>query len=260
MIAVPREESLRQRKKRETRQLISDVATGMFLEVGFDRMKVSDVAARCGVSEKTVYNYFPTKESMILDREQPMLDAVCEALGPNGSVASPVEAILAVLYDDLDEMYGYWSGLDDPSVGVQRLRRFVTSVRQTPSLRAAQFVMMERLVDGAARSMAERAGVDPLDPEPQIAANALMGLLRIEFGALCRLADGSLTPREIRDEVRAELQRAAMLIETGIWTFTEVVSSGNDRKVIATGEARARLAQARVLRAIRRARRERKRG
>ena len=63
-------EGLRERKKRQMRKLISDTATAMFLERGFDEVRVTEVAAQCGVSEKTVYNYFPTKESLLLDREE----------------------------------------------------------------------------------------------------------------------------------------------------------------------------------------------
>ena len=48
--------------------VISDTATGMFLKDGFDAVRVIDVAAACGVSEKTVYNHFTTKELLILDR------------------------------------------------------------------------------------------------------------------------------------------------------------------------------------------------
>src|SRR5450432_2749303 len=59
---------LRERKKRLMRQQLSDTATELFLERGFDAVRVADVAAACGVSEKTVFNYFPTKESLLLDR------------------------------------------------------------------------------------------------------------------------------------------------------------------------------------------------
>ena len=60
-------EGLRERKRRLTRQRISDIATALFAARGFDNVKVSEVADIVGVSEKTVYNYFPTKESMVLD-------------------------------------------------------------------------------------------------------------------------------------------------------------------------------------------------
>jgi hypothetical protein len=63
-----RAEGLRERKKAETRQRLSDTATRMFLDRGFDGVKVTEIAAACQVSEKTVYNYFPTKEALVLDR------------------------------------------------------------------------------------------------------------------------------------------------------------------------------------------------
>src|SRR5260370_7358464 len=60
-------EGLRERKKRLMRQQLSDTATQMFMERGFDAVRVTEIAGACGVSEKTVFNYFPTKESLILD-------------------------------------------------------------------------------------------------------------------------------------------------------------------------------------------------
>src|SRR5690349_15766217 len=62
------DEGLRERKRRLTRQLISDAATVMFATRGFDNVRVAEVAESVGVSEKTVYNYFPTKESLVLDQ------------------------------------------------------------------------------------------------------------------------------------------------------------------------------------------------
>jgi AcrR family transcriptional regulator len=52
---------LRERKKRQTRLAISDVAMGLFAERGFDRVTVADVAKAADVSVNTVFNYFPTK-------------------------------------------------------------------------------------------------------------------------------------------------------------------------------------------------------
>ena len=61
-------EGLRERKKRLMRKQLSDTATAMFLERGFDAVRVAEVAAACGVSEKTVFNYFPVKEALVMDR------------------------------------------------------------------------------------------------------------------------------------------------------------------------------------------------
>jgi AcrR family transcriptional regulator len=52
---------LRETKKLRTRREISDRAMQLFALRGFDRVTVAEVAAAAGVSEKTVFNYFPTK-------------------------------------------------------------------------------------------------------------------------------------------------------------------------------------------------------
>ncbi len=52
---------LRERKKTQTTQPISDTATVMFLRDGFDAVRVIDIAVASGVSERTVYNNFQPK-------------------------------------------------------------------------------------------------------------------------------------------------------------------------------------------------------
>jgi len=58
------------------RQRLSDTATEMFLERGFEAVRVVEVAAACDVSEKTVCNYFPAKESLILDQWEGTMAAI----------------------------------------------------------------------------------------------------------------------------------------------------------------------------------------
>ena len=74
------DEGLRERKKRQVRQRISDVATAMFLVHGFDNVTVAQIAAASEVSQQTVFNYFTTKESMFFDRTEPMITAVADAV------------------------------------------------------------------------------------------------------------------------------------------------------------------------------------
>src|SRR6266699_5965403 len=85
-------EGLRERKKRLMRQQLSDTATELFVERGFDAVRVAEVAEACGVSEKTVFNYFPTKESLVLDRFDSTLAALRTALAD--PALSPCEATL----------------------------------------------------------------------------------------------------------------------------------------------------------------------
>src|SRR5579862_582866 len=102
--AVPRPEAeanqaqgLRERKKRLMRQQLSDTATQMFMERGFDAVRVTEIAEACGVSEKTVFNYFPTKESLILDRLESTIASLKGGLAQPG--VKPTQAALRILED-----------------------------------------------------------------------------------------------------------------------------------------------------------------
>src|SRR5260370_40409479 len=92
-------EGLRERKKRLMRQQLSDTATEMFLERGFDAVRVTEIAEACGVSEKTVFNYFPTKESLILDLGEAVMDSLRTTLADPG--LTPVQAVLKILSEEL---------------------------------------------------------------------------------------------------------------------------------------------------------------
>src|SRR5207245_277307 len=97
---------LRERKKLQTRQLITDTARQLFAERGFEQVSVVDVARAADVSEATVFNYFPTKEDLVYGgleqfeeellaavRERPEGESIVAALGrfflrPRGFLAS----------------------------------------------------------------------------------------------------------------------------------------------------------------------------
>src|SRR3954452_13637374 len=76
------EPGLRERKKQRTRQLIAETARALFVERGFDRVRVAEVARAAEVSEQTVFNYFATKEDLVFWRlgafEAQLLSAIRE--------------------------------------------------------------------------------------------------------------------------------------------------------------------------------------
>ncbi|MEU1801485.1 TetR family transcriptional regulator [Streptomyces sp. NPDC019937] len=215
--AAPEAEGLREQKKRLLRQRLSDTATEMFLERGFDAVRVAEIAQACGVSEKTVYNYFPTKESLILDQGESTLAALRSGLADTD--LSAVEAVLRILSDELRAMTSWIAAQDDPTQAAGMIRRFGALTRSTPSLRAYHRDMTDRLVAAAAEALARRSHGSPDDPEPQIAATALLGLWSIQFQSLGKHLDGARTATRIHEAVTADVRRAAKLIDTGLASF-----------------------------------------
>ena len=115
--------------------------------------------------------------------------------------------------------------------------------------------MMDRLVQVAAQAMAARAGVDPEDPEPQIAADALLGPVAGPVpGHRRKYSDGTRSPAEVRDAVIAEVRRAARLIDTGLWSFGMAVQGSNGREQLKAAAEAANEARKQVVAAIKQAR------
>ncbi len=219
--AIPGE-GLRDRKKRLLRQLISDTATQMFLDRGFDAVKVSEIAEACEVSEKTVYNYFPSKESLLFDREEEMAESIRSAFSDRDT-RSLTDAAIELLDGEIAHMYDHWITLPDPNVAVVTLERFSELIERTPDLVAAQQAMMERLTQTAAETLAERAGLDPEDPEPQLAAVIVTGLWRTMFISMRRHSRSGAQIEDVRAAVTEDVHRAAVLANAGLASFNLAV-------------------------------------
>jgi AcrR family transcriptional regulator len=226
-VTGPEAEGLRERKKRLMRQQLSDTATQMFLERGFDAVRVTEIAEACGVSEKTVFNYFPTKESLILDRLESTVASLTGLAEPG---ISPVDAALRILDGELGAMTSWLAQQPDPAQAGAMIQRFGALIQATPSLRAYQSDMMDQYVAVAAAILAERAAMSADDPEPQIAASALLGLWRIHYRSLSKYLDGTRTPGQVHQAVTADVQRAARLIDTGLASLTPCASGRNGRR------------------------------
>jgi AcrR family transcriptional regulator len=73
--------ALREAKKRETRERISAAAIDLFQDRGYDHVTIAEVAAAAGVAEKTVFNYFATKEELVFDLDAEVERAWVAAAG-----------------------------------------------------------------------------------------------------------------------------------------------------------------------------------
>jgi len=83
----------RTRKRLVTRQAISDAATRLFMERGFDRVTIDEIAEAADVGRMTVFNHFPRKEDMFFDRGREAHDVAFEAIRSRSPGTSPIEAL-----------------------------------------------------------------------------------------------------------------------------------------------------------------------
>jgi AcrR family transcriptional regulator len=147
------EPGLRERKKAETRQRISDIATALFAVRGFDQVSVAEIAEAANVAKMTVFNYFPRKEDLMLDRYPELLDAVSDAVHGRRAGESPLSA-LRRMFLDLAERRHPLGGLRD---GVQPWLR---TVRDSPTLLAREREFRDELTATLADLIAEAEGCD----------------------------------------------------------------------------------------------------
>src|SRR4051794_35384525 len=83
---------LRERKKRATRQLIAETARRLFAERGFEGVTVAEIAREAEVSEKTVFNYFATKEDLVYWQLEAFEAQLLNAVSGRGPGESALDA------------------------------------------------------------------------------------------------------------------------------------------------------------------------
>lgn len=177
---------LRHRKKEETRLAISNVATQLFVERGFDNVSVADIAEEAQVSRKTVFNYFPRKEDLVFDREEEGRELVREALTQRGQ-KSPIAAFQSLMRKLLQSQH--------PIFRInQRPVRFWRAIAESPVLTARARELQVTLADDLARMLADAAGRPHTDPDARLAAAMLMATLVVAYGAALRAFRGSQKP------------------------------------------------------------------
>ena len=153
-VGVNPNDGIRERKKRETRQRISDVATALFIERGFDQVTVADIAAAADVSKVTVFNYFPRKEQLFFDRGAEGTELLEAAVRTRPAGTSVTDAVRRLILDLAAERHPL-SGLRD---GIQR---YWLAVAASPTLISAARAELDALEVDVAAAIAEDHEGDP---------------------------------------------------------------------------------------------------
>jgi AcrR family transcriptional regulator len=200
-------EGLRERKKRETRETIARAAWKLFARRGFDAVTVADIARAANVSEKTVFNYFPTKEDLVFGAGMQRAAALIEAVRTRPPGASIVEPFRRWTMDYLDRVE------HDP---VDALTAIPRLVMRSDQLRARLFVGWEQEAALLGPVIAEEAGESDDSLIPLVVARTLAWTHRVIFrAAFTRLMEGedqSVVAADLREEAR----RAYDLLEEGL--------------------------------------------
>ena len=217
-------EGLRVRKKRRLRQRISDVATAMFLVNGFESVTVARIAAACEVSEQTVFNYFPTKESMLFDRSESTTNAVAEAVRVRTSVPLGEAVVQAVA---AQFPTGRPTGVDEAQQ-LQLLRLFGDAATGSPTLVASQLAEFARSTDEVAVALAERVGADPIHPQVQMAAYVIAGLVRVRQQSTYNHGHEALSAAALADAAHRDLLQAARIAEPALAAFDAMFTTDRD--------------------------------
>lgn len=193
---------LRERQKAERRRAISDAATALFLERGFDAVTMAEVAEAAGVSIKTIFNYFGSKEELFLDREAEMRQATIDAIVRRPPGASITDGLLALLVEQRVPSGGEgWDALDD-AARMEGFRAFLTTWRESTALRARHLLVQERLSDTLRETLAGELGLPADDVRVRAMAMMLVAVMHERHRTMAEAVLGGLPVAEIQRRVR----------------------------------------------------------
>ena len=189
-------EGLRARKKRAAREAIAATARRLFAERGFDAVTVAEVAAAADVSEKTVFNYFPTKEDLAFaGREQGIAQFVTAIVErPPGTPV--LDVFRATTHNVLDV---YVAAGDEDLLAVAKI------IRGSRALQERVTVGWESGAAAITAAIIETSGADDDELMPAIVARTLWFTHRSIF----RAALTGLLAGEDREQLAARLRAAA---------------------------------------------------
>ena len=158
---------LRARKRLATRQTISNAATLLFFERGFDNVTVDEIAAAADVGRMTVFNHFPRKEDMLFDRDEEGREMLREALRQRDPGVAPIEALRLFAHRLVAER--------SPAVEFSaRSQGFIKAVEGSETLKARARAIRDELAEVLTVALSEGAGRDPTDPDARLAAALLL--------------------------------------------------------------------------------------
>jgi AcrR family transcriptional regulator len=202
-------QGLRELKKARTRQLIADVAARLFAERGYEHVAVSDVAREAEVSEQTVYNYFQTKEQLVIDRDQQVQERLVELIRARPPGVSPAAAIRDFALATVEGI---------PSVSPELWRGELGYLAViSPTIHRLSLEMTDRQADAIAAAISDTTPV--LTEVAKLQGIAIASVFQIILNHAGRGTSEGRSQAEIADELYPIIE--AVLDELERWLTTD---------------------------------------
>ncbi|MDQ8758099.1 helix-turn-helix domain-containing protein [Sphingosinicella sp. LHD-64] len=89
----PPGEGLRERKRRETAKRIKETGIRLFIERGYDAATIDDIAAEAGISRRTFFYYYKSKDDILMSLQSALGDILAERLREEPDDKRPLDAV-----------------------------------------------------------------------------------------------------------------------------------------------------------------------
>jgi len=170
-VSIPSD--LRSRKRLAMRQDISNAATSLFLDRGFDPVTVDEIAAAADVGRMTVFNHFPRKEDMFFDRDEEVREVLQETLRQRDPSVSPIESLRLLAHRLIEEQSGHGKFYLEFSAASQG---FIRTIEGSETLKARARAIRDEIEHFVAVALCESVGREPTDPDAHLAAGLLLAV------------------------------------------------------------------------------------
>lgn len=171
------EGGLRERKRRETGERITEAGISLFLKKGYEATTLDEIAAEAGISRRTFFYYFKSKDDILLSMQSGMGEMIAAALRAAPEGKRPLEAVR----DAIVQICGAFPA--DDMIAIDRVMRASEAVQ---ARKQASYVQHEKTLFAA---LCERWPQPGRETGLRLVAMASMGAVRLSLERL-GLEDG----------------------------------------------------------------------
>ena len=194
---------LRERKKQETRDALTRAALELFVERGYDETTLAEIAEAAGVSTRTIFAYFASKEDILFSTLQAMCDALARALAERPADTDALTALREFILSSAHEK----TELE------HKLGHVIARDATLSSHKRARIAQLQEVL---AAAIADDLGVGPDDLRPQVAAASLTAAFEV-----LERQDRDLSTAPTAEEITAAIDPIISFVRAGLEAFPE---------------------------------------